>query len=234
MPAVNHLLDPNTCTVADLVRIDYRTAEVFRQYGIDFCCGGKKPVSQAVVEKGLDPAQVWNHIESSISAPAKGSDADISSWPVSLMCHYIVDIHHAYIRRTMPSLLQFSAKVARVHGPSDPRLVELGRVIEEMDAALADHLATEEEVLFPAIRSSHGADEGGLDLIDQMESEHDTVGALMAEARKLTDGFTPPDWACNTYRVLFATLEDFERDLHRHVFLENHVLFPKWIEHLAS
>lgn len=221
-------IDPRSCTVADLVRTDYRTAEVFRRHGIDFCCGGKKPVSDALIERGLDPRGVWNELETTMEEQARGTDVDVMAWPLPLLCHYIVDIHHGYIRRTMPALLQFSAKVARVHGPSDARLVELSRVIEELDEALDDHLASEEKVLFPAIVA--GSTAAQPDLVAEMEAEHDTVGALMAKARDLTDGFVPPEWACNTYRVLFSTLADFERDLHRHVFLENHILFPKWQE----
>jgi regulator of cell morphogenesis and NO signaling len=60
-----------------------------------------------------------------------------------------------------------------------------------------------------------------------MQREHQDAGDEMRLIRELTSGYTPPPDGCTTYRVTFAELAQFERDLHRHVHLENNLLFPK-------
>jgi len=221
--------DPSTCTVADLVRLDYRTADIFRKHGIDFCCGGKKPIIDAITSKNLEADTVLNAL--SKLGDIRSSEPDVSSWPLSLLVHYIESIHHSYVISTLPSLLYYSDRVANAHGRSDARLIEVHQLCQNLNTAMTDHMRAEEEVVFPMILESMtigSISTTDKELIIKMEAEHDDVGSIMATLRGLTDDFTPPADACNSYRVLFATLEDFERDLHRHVFLENHVLFPKW------
>lgn len=224
-------VDPETCTVADMVKMDYRTAHIFKEAGIDFCCGGKKPITQTAVDKNLDPTALIAQIEA--LGPVDKPETDLTGWPPSLIIHYIEEMHHAYVRRALPVISQFAQKVARVHGESDPRLVKIYYAFTELGRAMLEHLESEEKKVFPGILASakgkRVANEER-DMVEDMESEHELVGGLMADIRNWSDDFTPPDWACNTYRVLFASLAEFERDLHRHVFIENHVLFPKWLK----
>lgn len=222
-------IDPSTCTVVELVRLDYRTAEVFRRNGIDFCCGGKKPILDAIASKNIDTDTVLTALAKLGDAPS--SDPDVTNWPLSLLVRYIESIHHSYVISTLPSLLFYSDRVANAHGRSDARLLEVNRLCLALNEAMTEHMRAEEEVVFPMILESiskGNMSTTDMDLILKMEAEHDDVGSIMATLRSLTDDYTPPAEACNSYRVLFATLAHFEKDLHRHVFLENHVLFPKW------
>jgi regulator of cell morphogenesis and NO signaling len=121
----------------------------------------------------------------------------------------------------------FTAKVAHVHGPHTPELVEIARLFAELTREMEAHMANEEEIVFPRIKAGSGEDLAAL--IEQMEGEHEGAGELMHRLRRLTNDFQPPEGACNTYRASFAKLEEFEADLHTHVHLENNILFPKAI-----
>jgi len=224
------LVDPSTCTVADLVRKDYRTADVFRSFGIDYCCGGKKPILEAAAEKNLDPQPIIEALES-LSTGSSNSEADVTQWSIPLLSSYITEVHHRYVREVLPSLRYYTNRVANAHGKSDERLYRVEELVQVLEEAMTSHMLEEEESVFPAMVAAAKGQPSSMDmnkLIDSMEAEHVEVGGILAEIRKLTDNFTPPEHACSSYSVLFASLADFEKDLHRHVFLENHVLFAKY------
>lgn len=220
-----------TRLVGDLVAEDYRRAAALKRFGIDFCCGGKMPLGDACQKKGVALEEV---AEALAASDARGTAAPlrVSSWSPAFLADYVVNEHHTYVRETVPVLRAFTEKVARVHGAERPELVEVANLFGCVAGELTAHLASEEDVVFPHIKAlAEGrADPDGpslRDLVGDMEAEHDEAGRLMAEIRRLSDDYTPPDDACNTYRAAFAKLEEFEDDLHRHVHLENHVLFPK-------
>jgi regulator of cell morphogenesis and NO signaling len=224
------VVDPSTCTVAELVGKDYRTADVFRSFGIDYCCGGKKPILEAAAETNQDPQPIIAALES-LSSGSNQSEADVTKWSIPLLSNYIVEVHHGYVREALPSLKYYANRVANAHGRSDERLFRVNELVEVLDDAMTSHMREEEDSVFPAMIAAAKGQPSDLDmvkLIDSMEAEHVEVGGVLAELRMLTDDFTPPAHACNSYRVLFASLADFEKDLHRHVFLENHILFAKY------
>jgi regulator of cell morphogenesis and NO signaling len=224
------VVDPSTCTVAELVGKDYRTADVFRSFGIDYCCGGKKPILEAAAETNQDPQPIIAALES-LSSGSTQSEADVTKWSIPLLSNYIVEVHHGYVREALPSLRYYANRVANAHGKSDERLLRVNELVEVLDDAMTSHMREEEDSVFPAMIAAAKGQPSDLDmvkLIDSMEAEHVEVGGVLAELRMLTDDFTPPAHACNSYRVLFASLADFEKDLHRHVFLENHILFAKY------
>ncbi len=224
-------------TVAEIVSEHYRAAEVFRRYGIDFCCGGQARVAEVCARKGIDPARLQAELEAALSEKAEGSP-DFRSWSASLLADYIEERHHTYVRDKLPMLRQYSEKVARVHGHAHPEVIRLARMVEELANELEQHLLKEERVLFPYVRQLVRARKGEAELVPPpfgsvqnplsvMRHEHDHAGELMKQMRTLTNDFTPPEYACNTWRVLYQLLDEFERDLHLHVHLENNLLFPK-------
>ena len=165
---------------------------------------------------------------------------DVSSWPLDLLANYIVRIHHQYVHDKTPILLQFLDKLCRVHGERHPELFEINRIFTESAHDLANHFEKEERVLFPFIGELVKAQQTGQPLetahfgtvenpIAMMMHEHTVEGDRFAEIARLSNNYTPPADACNTYRVTFAMLQEFEEDLHRHIHLENNVLFPKAI-----
>lgn len=231
---------PIAPTVGEMVVADYRKAEVFRKFGIDYCCGGKKSLEETCRKKNIDPALVQAELDALDQlAPAEHTLAE--GFEPDALADYIVAQHHRYVSQSLPILYELTAKVARVHGERHTELVEIFRLFKVLGQELEMHMLKEEQVLFPYIRRLSEARRTGVALpaapfgtvqnpIRMMESEHEFAGESMEDIRRLSQDYTPPADACTSYRVLFAKLDEFEQDLHRHVHLENNILFPKAIE----
>ncbi|RMF29307.1 MAG: iron-sulfur cluster repair di-iron protein [Bacteroidetes bacterium] len=226
-------------TVAETVARDYRTAEIFRKYGIDFCCGGKRSIEEVCRSKGIEVERLLDELRQLQSGNPQ-PDHDYQSWSPTFLADYIVQVHHNYVRSKLPMLRQYSEKVARVHGEANPETRLIAAYVQELEEEMTAHMQKEEMILFPYVRHLEQTRERGKrpfpppfgtvqNPIRVMEQEHDHAGALMRKMRELSAGFRPPDHACNTYRVLYSLLEEFEKDLHKHVHLENNILFPKAI-----
>lgn len=227
--------------VGEIVAEDYRLGSVFKRYGIDFCCGGGISVAAACEKKGVNVDDLERDLASARVGRTAAQAEGVLSWDLDFLADYIVNIHHRYVRETLPVLEAFGAKVARVHGDASPELHSIAQKIAELAAEMRSHMEKEERVLFPYVKELVDADRGGKSRplapfgtvrnpVKMMEEEHDHAGGLVAEMRALSSDFQPPEWACNTYRALFAKLEEFEEDLHRHVHLENNVLFPRTVK----
>ena len=229
-----------TKTVGELVADDYRAAGVFKRYGIDFCCGGKKTVADVCEQKGVPLSELEEQLSHLEGQPAM-QRLQFNEWALPFLIDYIINIHHTYVQEKLPQLLEYSRKVAKVHGHAYPETITIADKLESLAEELFAHLRKEELILFPYVKELWKAMEAGEAVaappfqsaqnpIRVMEAEHEFAGASMAEIRELSSGFTPPEGACNTYRVLYALLEEFEEDLHRHVHLENNILFPQAVE----
>jgi regulator of cell morphogenesis and NO signaling len=218
--------------VGELVVQRPARARVFEELGIDYCCGGKRPLREVCEEKGLDVARVADRLER-----AEASAADEVDWnnrSMSELADHIERTHHVYLKAELPRLGALVAKVAGRHGSNHPELPLLGRVFEGVRAELEAHMTKEEQILFPAIRRLE-ADPGeaafsGDSLagpIRVMEHEHDSAGEALARMRELTDDFAVPADACNSYRAMLHDLQRFEEDMHVHIHKENNILFPR-------
>lgn len=215
-------------TVGEIVAESPSQSRVFQSFGIDFCCQGGRTLREACGKKGISVAAVAEQLEAN-SVAAPGSEANPAKLPPAGLVAHIVDTHHRYLRDEIPRLLAMASKVAQVHGGHTPSLVKLLEVYQRMVEELAGHMMKEEQMLFPAILRLANGEPAAMPLdgaIACMLNEHDDAGADLAELRALTNGFQAPPEACNTYRALFAGLAEMEIDLHRHIHLENAVLFP--------
>ena len=225
-----------TTPLAEIVRHDFRAGVILDEYQLDFCCGGALNLADACRQRGVEVQRVVADIESltpsSLDAP--GND------PVALIAH-IVDTHHSYVRQSLPGILDHLSKVVAAHGSRHPELVFIESQFSQMAEDLLLHLVKEEQVLFPYIESlantiSHGGphppDMFGTvqNPIRMMEIDHQEADDRMVAIREASHNYAPPADACNTYRLVLDELQAFERDLHRHVDLENNVLFPKTLE----
>jgi regulator of cell morphogenesis and NO signaling len=223
-------------TVAQIVAADYRAAGVFKKHGMDFCCGGKRPVIDACEKHGIDSQALINELNQ-VTMPIADSQIDFGAWTPELLITYIQEMHHSYVKEAIPRISQFTQKVAMRHGETDPDLVEIHHTFVELGNEMMSHLADEDDRVFPAIRTFSKTGSSDVtemrEMLDELEQEHEHAGALMARLRVLTHGFNPPEWACNTFRVSFAELDGFEADLHKHVHLENNILFAK-VERLVE
>lgn len=230
--------------VADLAARYPATIRVFQRHGIDFCCGGKRPLEQAARESKVDWSALAGELEAVTSEHAEEPAQSDRAWtdaPLPELIDHIVDHYHGKLREELPRLLEMAGKVASVHGPKHPRTEEVLATLRALEADLEMHTAKEEQVLFPLVgRLVETEAEGRLpdELLGgtiampilMMETEHDEAADALRRLRSLTDGFTPPEDACNTFRGLYHGLAELEADTHRHIHLENNILFPRAAE----
>ena len=215
-------------TVGELVAERPGRSRIFQAAGIDFCCQGGRTVREACERKGLAPEPLVEQLEAEL-AQQPSLEENPAQLPPAELAAYIVEKHHAYLWAELPRLYAMAARVAQVHGGHTPSLVELFDVFTALQEELASHMMKEEQILFPAVTMLSRGERATMPLdgpIDCMVHEHEEAGNLLAKIRQLTNDFHPPGDACNTYRALFSGLHELEDDLHRHIHLENAVLFP--------
>ena len=222
-------------TVADLVAEAPLRANVFEKRKIDYCCHGRRTLAEVCAESGIPVAELAAELDAQPAAP---STVDWRQAPLADLASFIVDRHHRYLREALLSAGGKIEKVVAAHGAKHAFLSPLRAVFGGMTAELNAHMSKEEIVLFPYIarleRAAAGAEPppqapGGTvrNPIRMMEIEHDEAGAALRRMRELTSDYTLPEGACNTFRALYAQLEEIEGDLHRHIHLENNILFPR-------
>ena len=229
-------MNAKTDHIGAMVAEDFRTAAVFKKYGIDFCCKGGRTIADACEKKGIDEQKIYEEIEN--LPKSGGANIDFTSWPLDLLADYVEKTHHRYVEEKTPVLQAFLDKLCKVHGDRHPELFEIRELFDESAKDLAAHMKKEELILFPFVRNMIKAQQTGEALrqphfgtvenpVNMMQHEHTVEGERFEKIATLTDGYTPPADACNTYKVAFAMLQDFENDLHTHIHLENNILFPK-------
>jgi len=224
-------------TIGDIVANDYRTAEVFEKRGIDFCCGGNIAFTDACREKGIDAAKLRRDLENATSQPVDRSQ-NFAAWELPFLADYIVNTHHAYLKENTGGIAAYLHKIAEVHGAHHPEVTEIAAIFDKMAADLEHHLLEEEGLLFPAIRamsalkkteSGHAA--GEVEALRKslklLVHEHEEIGAAIHLIRHLAKDYAIPEDVCNTFMVAYRKLREFEDDLHKHVHLENNILFLK-------
>jgi len=218
--------------VSEIAAAAPASVRVFQAYGIDFCCGGKRPLGVVCDEKRLAVDEVSRAITEAIQSPAS-DERDWTREPLAVLADHIVTTYHNALRRELPRLRQLASRARTVHGHRSPHdLTRIEAILGELAADLDAHMKKEELVLFPIIRQldRRAHPESGVPIaapIRAMEQEHDSAGELLFELRRITDRYVAPDWACVTWRALYAGLAELESDMHVHVHLENNVLFPR-------
>jgi regulator of cell morphogenesis and NO signaling len=227
-------------TVGEIVAQNFRAAQIFEKFGLDFCCGGKKTISDACEKKGVNTDEVIDELVK-VNENGAGRPADFNAWEMDFLINYIVENHHSYVTRSIPVIFAHSQKVAGAHGENHPEVIKIADYFTIIKDELEAHLMKEEKMLFPYIKKLVDIKKNNLEQqvppfgtvmspIKVMEGEHENVGLLFAEINRLSNGYTPPDDACTTFRVLYQELNEFEQDLHTHIHLENNILHPKAIE----
>ena len=228
-------------TLAQIVTANHEASSVFEKYHLDFCCKGKRSLSEALNEKQLPIDQVVNDLAQVIGKSGNRDAALLNFITLSQLCDYIVATHHAYVRQSSGQIFLYLQKIATKHGERHPELMDILALFTELKEEMTEHMFKEENILFPRIKEleKHNAENSPLALptssyieapIAVMEHEHDSAGSLLEKIRNKTNDFTPPADACTTYRVAFASLQAFEADLHQHVHMENNILFPKAVD----
>jgi len=230
----------DTQTVREIALEVPSSIRVFEHFGIDYCCGGRKPLAEACSASGVEVDAVIAALESAAGAPS----TIVEDWQQRAMgdlVGHIIATHHAYVKKELPRLAVLAQKVVNRHGAHRAELPEIQLALSKLDAELTQHLAKEEAVLFPYIVQMERASAAGArrpdscfgtvaNPIAMMTQEHDAAGTLLAQIGRLSQNFTTPDDACPTYHAFYDGLKEFEQDLHQHIHLENNILFPRAIE----
>lgn len=228
----------------DIVALNYKAASVFEKYGIDFCCRGNRPLKEACEKKNVNLDYVLADLENMDQTVVNGDNNRYNLWELDYLIQYIVNNHHRYVLSQVPVVSAHLSKIASVHGNNHPYLAEVASLFTELSNELLSHMYKEEKMLFPMItkmveiKNSNGSLNGTNVSVTMpiavMESEHTSAGSILEKIREITDNLTLPADACNTFALTYTEIDEFEKDLHRHIFLENSILFPKAIEMEAS
>lgn len=224
-------------TIGDFVAHDYRTAAVFTKYGIDFCCKGQRTIDEVCTKKKINEADLLNELNA-VLATKNDSAIDFNSWSLDLLIDYIEKTHHRFVEEKTPVLLQYFDKLCNVHGANHPELFEIQKLFKESAGELAPHMKKEELILFPFIKEMTNATKSHGSVskphfktvkkpISVMMEEHNNEGERFRTIANLTNNYSTPEDACNTYKATFTMLKEFEEDLHKHIHLESNILFPK-------
>jgi regulator of cell morphogenesis and NO signaling len=233
-----------TETVREIALSQPSSIRVFEEFGIDYCCGGRKPLAVACTEQDVEIAAVLTALAAAASEPTP----EVTDWNKSslqALSEHIVSQHHAYVKNELPRLDTLAKKVIAKHGSHRAELPEIQSALQKLDEEMTQHMAKEELVLFPYIAKLERALPDGSarpqscfgtvsNPIAMMMQEHEGAGELLAEIRQLSSNFAPPEDACPTYHALYAGLKEFEQDLHQHIHLENNILFPRAIDMEAA
>lgn len=227
--------------IREFVAADFRTAAVFSKYKIDFCCRGDRPIDEVCEKNNISLDAILQDLDKVINSSSEQT-IDYKSWPTDLLADYIQKKHHRYVLEKTPVLRQFLDKLCKVHGGRHPELFKVNELFTASTNELTRHMKDEESILFPYIREmveakSDGKPKPPTEKFGTVESpiatmldEHDAEGVRFREIARITDDYTPPADACNTYRVAFQMLEEFEKDLHLHIHLENNILFRSAVD----
>jgi regulator of cell morphogenesis and NO signaling len=226
-----------TQTVREIALENPASIRVFESFGIDYCCGGRKPLAEACEARNISVDAVIAALENGTANSAPATE-DWNAQSLGSLAAHIVNTHHAYVRRELPRLAELAGKVVNRHGDTKPELPQIQAKVIQIGDELIEHLAKEEVVLFPYVTKLERAKEVGTakphgcfatvaSPIAMMTQEHEAAGTLMAEIRQLSGDYTPPVGACPTFLAFYRGLHEFEQDLHQHIHLENNILFPR-------
>ncbi len=226
--------------VGDIVAENYKASAIFKKHKIDFCCNGNRSIDAVCKEKSIETKELINELESTLKESSDSHDYD--SWDIGFLADYIYNTHHKYIENKIPEIKQYLNKICSVHGSEHPELFEIRTLFFSSGDDLTQHLKKEELILFPFIKKLAELKKNGQKLeepvhfgtvenpISMMMHEHDMEGVRFRKIAELTNDYTPPKDACNSYKTTFALLKEFEEDLHKHIHLESNILFKKAIK----
>ncbi|MBL0739455.1 iron-sulfur cluster repair di-iron protein [Flavobacterium sp. GN10] len=231
-----------TCktTIGEIVADDFKTAAIFTKFHIDFCCKGYRTIEEVCKKRDIEESVLIEHIEKARSSSANQS-FDYKNWTADMIADYITKTHHRYVEEKSPVILEYLNKLCGVHGAIHPELHEIHTIFSKTYLDLTAHMKREELVVFPFIKKMKAAHSKGTELetppflsietpIATLKDDHITEGQRFRRIAALTNNYTPPVDSCNTYKVAFLMLEEFDKDLKKHIHLENNILFPKAIE----
>lgn len=221
--------------IGEIVAEFPKAADIFKEYKIDFCCGGNRPLVTAIKERGLNENEILGKVNSLYETFANKMDKASKNWQeagTAELIDQIINKHHAYLWAELPQISKMATLILRVHGAHHPELSKVHKLFHTLKAELELHLSKEETIQYPAIKkylkSNAEADlKEAVKIIDELEEEHTGAGNILKELRKVTNDYEIPDDVCETFEATYAKLQEMENGLFQHIHLENNILFPR-------
>lgn len=221
-------------SIGEIVTIMPKASDIFKEYQIDFCCGGHRPLIDAIRKQNLEEELIINRLNNTYDEMKEQlHSVDFYSMKSSLLIDYVVNTHHSYLGITLPEISELTLTLLRVHGGNHKEMFDIHRLYHQLKAELEQHLLKEELVLFPMIKTYEENPSEGLlkqisETLQETEAEHEGAGDILKELRRITDDYTVPADGCKTYERTFHKLEELEGDLFQHIHLENNILFLRY------
>jgi regulator of cell morphogenesis and NO signaling len=223
--------------IGEIVTKFPKAADILKEYRIDFCCGGDRPLLTAIKEQDLSEPEILDRINR-LYEELKNVKTEDRNWveaPFGELIDHIVNTHHAYLNAELPRISELTTKILRVHGENHPELSKVHKLFHTLKMELEAHLIKEETIQYPAIKEyeknkTEQSLKKAVSVNKELESEHTAAGDILKELRKVTNDFTAPEDGCNTYKITYAKLEEMENDTFQHIHLENNILFPRLME----
>ncbi|NFI95523.1 iron-sulfur cluster repair di-iron protein [Clostridium botulinum] len=224
--------------IGDIVTKFPKVADIFKEYKIDFCCGGDRTLITAIKEQGVNETELLERINDSYEKLKNNIYSKDRNWveaPLDELVDQIVNVHHAYLYENLPKISELTTKILRVHGEKHPELSRVHKLFHTIKMELEAHLIEEETIQYPAInaylRSNSEADlDKAINIINQLQDEHIGAGNILKELREITNDYDLPSNACTTYRLTYFKLQEMESDIFQHIHLESNILFPRLYE----
>ncbi|MEG6616813.1 iron-sulfur cluster repair di-iron protein [Peptococcaceae bacterium 1198_IL3148] len=220
--------------IGDIVAQFPKASAIFKKYHVDFCCGGDRPLGQAINEQNINESELLTELNKAYQESQKIHDTQID-WrtaPFSELVDYIVNKHHAYLHNNLPALSALTTTVLRAHGTNHKELARVHKLFNLLKLDLEQHLIKEEQEVFPKIQEYEKDGniknlQAAVDSIEELENEHEGAGDILKELRSITNNFQLPQDACGTYERTYKIMQELESDLFEHIHLENNILHPR-------
>lgn len=226
--------------IGEIVTKFPKSAEILKDYRIDYCCGGDRTLLTAIKEQNINESEILDKINS-LYEEFKNKETGDRNWeaaPLGELAEHILNVHHAYLWAELPIISELTGKILRVHGEHHPELSKVYKLFHSLKMELEEHLIKEETIQYPAIREyeknrTKEALDKAVNITKELEDEHTGAGDILKELRKITNDFAVPEDGCNSYRLTYAKLAELEADTFEHIHLENNILFPRLVAQAA-
>jgi regulator of cell morphogenesis and NO signaling len=228
-----------TTRVGDIAAANPAAKKVLEEAGVDYCCGGAKSLNEACMQTEVSAEEILRRLQENRHEVAP-QEANWAGAPLADLTKHIVQKHHKYVRGAVPRISALLAKVKAKHGERHPELVAIEKQFLGLGQEMYAHMQKEEQILFPYIEKLERATEGQQleppffrtvrNPVHRMMEEHDSAGRALQGIHGLSTGYQTPAEACESYREVYRSLEEFEANMHAHVHLENNILFPRAVE----
>lgn len=226
--------DTNTkATIGEVVVAIPQAAQIFGEFGIDYCCGGHRLLADIIREQGVNEIALYARLDQAQEERKKGyenQEKNFNEMSPTVLSAYIEDTHHSYLRHALPEAAELLSTILRVHGKNHRELFVVYRLFGQLKSDLEQHLLKEETILFPDLDQVDKHLEEIIELTAEIIAEHEGAGEILRELRLVTSDYKVPEGTCNTYLKTYSLLEEIEQDLHQHIHLENNILLQKYAQ----